>query len=393
MRKCRNEYCGAENPSSAAYCMKCGRLLVDEDDLTEEQKLHKELDDTIKENEMLKAALSEKLKGIPDEKLGDPMEDAVPKPEDGYQKSVGENEESDALSNEVLEKIDEDDHSIRNSTEEGQTGKKLSNKTLFIVALSLFILVGIVGGLVYYFEFYLPAKRDAEAPRYYVCSTSLKIRNSPFFDGESNIAGRVSYGAELIVYDSIPGDYYYCKFCPHDATGKVIKDQIIEGYVHYDYLLPKDDFFLINSILGNDDAKKMLAETRYKKALLHFFKDNDLIGGLTEEQVERFGLSKEMLRNANGRYQVFCRDPKAKSNNVYRSRKYRPDSKYPDAAIILDNIDNRDDRLLLYFVFDDDESSRLIFSSHIKNRGYMKDGTLKLCEYYDGYGIVVEFVE
>ena len=390
MRKCRNENCGAENPSSAAYCMKCGRLLVDEDDLTEEQKLHKELDDTKKENEMLKAALGEKLKGIPDVKSGDSIEDAGPKPEEGEVDTVGENGKDNIFSDELVKKIDDKEEVNSNDI---YSKKKLSNRTLLIVTLGLFLLAGIVGGLIYYFEIYLPAKRDAEAPRYYVCSTSLKIRNSPFFNGESNIAGRVSYGAELIVYDSIIGDYYYCKFCPHDATGKVIKDQIIEGYVHYDYLLPKDDFFLLNSILGNDDAKKMLAETRYKKALLHYFKDNDIIGGLTEEQVERFGLSIEMLRNAKGRYQVFCRDPKAKSNNVYRSRKYRPDSKYPDAAIILENIDNRDDRLLLYFVFDDDESSRLIFSSHIKNRGYMKDGTLKLCEYYDGYGIVVEFVE
>lgn len=399
MRVCTK--CGTENPSSAIHCMKCGNLLVEEEMLTEEQKLQKKLQEAEKENELLKAALEAKLKGegsidgdgfdtdsISDNVLVEEAEDDFPVEGSGY--AVDEAESNSTNISEVVRTSEEG-----NSRQEIDTEKSPSNKSLLIFAIGLLVLAGVVGGGIYRSEVYLPAKRDAEAPRYYVCPSTLKIRRTPFFDGDANVVGRVSYGTELIVYDSIPGEYFKCKFCPRKANGKVIKDQVIEGYVHYKYLLPKDDFFLLNSIFGNDDAKKMLSETRYKKALLEIYKRNNYIGNLTKEQVDRYGLSTDLLRDAKGRYQVFCRNVKASSNNVYRSRKYQKDSKYLDAAIILDNLDDPDNRLLLYFAFSDDETPNLLVSTYINNKGYMKDGTLQLYgdRLHGGYWLSVKFVK
>ena len=393
MRVC--SVCGTENPSSALHCMKCGNLLVDEASLTEEQKLQKKLQEAEKENELLKAALEAKLKGslnVEEPVLDTTLDDNV---------EFGEEDEGCCGEEFGSEEVIVDDStnlgetvSVDSSTEEVTPPKSgPSNKSLLILAIGLLLLAGIVGGLIYRSEVYLPDKRDAEAPRYYVYSTSLKIRNNPLFDGDANIIGRVSYGTELIVYDSSPGEYFRCKFCPYDANGKAIKSQAIEGFVHYKYLLPKDDFYLLNSIFGNDDAKKMLSETRYKRALLEIYKRNNYIGNLTKEDVERYGLSPSLLYNAEGRYQIFCRGEKSTSNNVYRSRKYRKDSKYLDAAIMLDNLNDPSDRLFLYFAFNDDESFNLLSSVHTSRKGYMQDGTLRLYEDNGSYRVAVNFVE
>lgn len=395
MRVCSE--CGTENPSSALHCMNCGNLLVDEASLTEEQKLQKKLQEAEKENELLKAALEAKLKGSLN------VEESVLDTASVDNDEFGEENEG-RCGEEFGSEVDTEDDStnlgetvvvdkISGTEEEAPSKSGPSNKSLLILAIGLLLLAGIVGGLIYRSEVYLPAKRDAEAPRYYVYSTSLKIRNDPFFDGDANIIGRVSYGTELIVYDSSPGEYFRCKFCPHDANGKAIKSQAIEGFVHYKYLLPKDDFYLLNSIFGNDDAKKMLSETRYKRALLEIYKRNNYIGDLSEEDVDRYGLSPSLLYNAKGRYQIFCRGEKSTSNNVYRSRKYRKYSKYLDAAIMLDNLDDSNDRLFLYFAFNDDESFNLLSSVHTSRKGYMQDGTLRLYENNGYYSVAVNFVE
>lgn len=386
--------CGNENPSSAIHCMKCGSLLVEEEALSEEQKLQKRLQDAEKENELLKAALEAKLKGAVESEA---MADNTNQKDETHLENTSDKENDDALNENKIVEPDQELSKYDSDSKQPDTtsnSKSFSNKTLLILSIVLLVIAGVVGGIMYRNNVYLPNKRDAEAPRYYVISSSLKIRNSAFFEGKANIAGEVSYGTELIIYDSVPGEYFYCKFAPHDAKGNIIKDKVIEGYVHYNYILPKTDFLLMNSMFGNDDAKDMLMETRYKKALLEIYKRNNFIGGLTEEQANRYGVSSDIIRNAKGRYQIFCRNKKAESNNVYRTRKYRKDSKYMDVAIILDNLDNTSDRLLLYFVFDDDETPHLLVSSYINNKGYMKDGTLKLYEnYYGNYSLSVEFTE
>lgn len=58
MKVCKK--CKTENPSSATYCMKCGDLLVEEEQLTEEERLRKLLRESEAEKELLRAALKAK---------------------------------------------------------------------------------------------------------------------------------------------------------------------------------------------------------------------------------------------------------------------------------------------------------------------------------------------
>ena len=261
---------------------------------------------------------------------------------------------------------------------------------IIILIIGLLFVAGSVGFWFYHTNVYLPEKRDAEAPRYYVMAQNINMRSSPEFEADYNKIGTFPYGTEIIVYDSVKTGlkpYLYGKYAPRDAKGKVIKEKVVEGYLAYDYMATKADFFMLNSIFGNDDARKMLSESRYKKALLDYFKKNHYKGNISRDKMIEYGINP----NATQSWQVFCRHEKATSNNVYRSRKYKKDSKYPDLAVIIKNI-NGYERRLLYFVFDDDETFRLLLQQPAPYSGYMKDRTLKLKNADNGgYYVEVEY--
>lgn len=273
-----------------------------------------------------------------------------------------------------------------------ENSPKKSSLGLILLIAGLLLVAGGVGFWFYRVNVYLPAKRDAEAPRYYVMAQNLNMRSTPEFEAEYNKIGSFPYGTEILVYDSVKSGikpYIYGKYAPSDARGKVMKDKCIEGYMSYNFMLSKADFFLLNSIFGNEDARKMLAEGRYKRALLRYFKDNHLRGDISGEKIVEYGIDNSLATAE--RWQVFCRYEKAKSNTVYRSRKYRKDSKYTDLAVIIKNIDSGE-RKLLYFVFKDDESFRLLSEQYAPRNGYMKDRTLKLKWYDNGtYYVEVDY--
>ena len=137
---------------------------------------------------------------------------------------------------------------------------------IIILIIGLLFVAGSVGFWFYHTNVYLPEKRDAEAPRYYVMAQNINMRSSPEFEADYNKIGSFPYGTEIIVYDSVKTGlkpYLYGKYAPRDAKGKVIKEKVVEGYLAYDYMATKADFFMLNSIFGNDDARKMLSESRY----------------------------------------------------------------------------------------------------------------------------------
>lgn len=273
-----------------------------------------------------------------------------------------------------------------------EKSSKKSSLGLILLIVGLLLVAGGVGFWFYRVNVYLPAKRDAEAPRYYVMAQNLNMRSTREFEAEYNKIGSFPYGTEILVYDSVKSGikpYVYGKYAPVDARGKVMKDKCIEGYLSYNFMLNKADFFLLNSIFGNEDARKMLAEARYKRALLRYFKDNHMRGDISGEKIAEYGIDNSLATAE--RWQVFCRYEKAKSNTVYRSRKYRKDSKFTDLAVIIKNIDSGE-RKLLYFVFEDDESFRLLSEQYAPRNGYMKDRTLKLKQYNDGtYYVEVDY--
>ena len=266
-----------------------------------------------------------------------------------------------------------------------------SNNHRIMWLIIVLLLLGVAGGgLFYYTNIYLPQKRDAEAPRYYTFANSVRMRSSADFDVEYNKLESFGYGTEVIVYDSMPGNYFYGKVAPKDARGKVIKDRVVEGYIAYQYLLPEEDFFRLNGVFGNEEAKEMLNESRYRRALLNYLKSHNYCGKITAEQIAEHSLNSNL--NSAEQWQVFCKDKASKSNTVYRSRKYNRHSKYPDLAVIIKNV-RSGERRLLYFIFDDEtETPELMGEQAAPAQGYMVDGTLTLDDWgHDGVDVYVRY--
>lgn len=277
------------------------------------------------------------------------------------------------------------------SNQANESSVEESNNHRITWLIIILLLIGVAGGgLFYYANIYLPQKRDAEAPRYYTFANSVRMRSSADFDVEYNKLESFGYGTEVIVYDSVPGNYFYGKVAPKDARGKVIKDRVVEGYMAYQYLLPKEDFFRLNGVFGNEEAKEMLSESRYRRALLNYLKSHNYCGKITAEEIAEHNLNPNL--NSTEQWQVFCKDKASKSNTVYRSRKYSRHSKYPDLAVIIKNV-RSSERRLLYFVFDDEtETPELMGEQAAPAQGYMVDGTLTLQDWgHDGVDVYVRY--
>jgi hypothetical protein len=150
-----------------------------------------------------------------------------------------------------------------------------------------------------------------------------------------------------------------------------------EGYVAKDYLMSGEDFALLESILGDENAvdligrgsgKKGCGEARYKRALLNYYKKNG-------------------LNNPNGYpedwWVVYCRYPEAMTNNVYHGNASEGEV---DFAVIIENI-YTGKRRLLSFCFDSNENVSFMNVRDALDAGYLQKvdriGDYSVQVYYD----------
>ena len=223
--------------------------------------------------------------------------------------------------------------------------KRSSAALISIIVVAALGLLG-AGGYFYYDKVYLPKKIDAEAPRYYTYAPSVVMRTTPAAGADYNKLGSLPYGTELITY-SAGSEWCNVKV---NSVGNPLNGQV--GYVAAPYVLGQSDFFLLNSIFGDNDSKVIIKTAKCRKALLDYYKNSGYIGKLAQDEANALGLPSPTSDN---QWQVFCKQESSKKNNVYYARLYDRSSKFTDFAVIIKNI-NSGDRKLLYFAFDDDES-------------------------------------
>lgn len=230
------------------------------------------------------------------------------------------------------------------------------------IIIGIIALVAIVGGYFYYNNVYLPEKMDAEAPRSYTFVSSLVMRSSKMSGADYNKLASLPYGTELITYkkDSEWADV--------KLKGKGSEEDI-KGYVSSAYLLSKSDFFLLNSIFGNSDAKEVINTSKCRLALLNYFKDKNYIGKIDEEMRKDAGIS--IVPNSSNQWQVFTKQKDVKPNAVYFKKLINPSSKFTDFAVIITNLKS-DEQKLLYFYFDDDETPHLATEFPAPYSGYIR---------------------
>lgn len=140
---------------------------------------------------------------------------------------------------------------------------------------------------------YMPAKIDRESPRYYPFAERTFLRSSQVAGIDANKLGTLQYGSELIVYN-YSSDWAYVK----SSSGK-------KGYVSSDFLMEKKDFYILNSIWGDSDSRAVISTSKCRRALLHFYKNNGLIGIMNPDVWDE-AFPGDNLNDYDSGWQVFC---------------------------------------------------------------------------------------
>jgi hypothetical protein len=226
------------------------------------------------------------------------------------------------------------------------------------------LILGVIGGLVVilvlgYFFWGKDYLRDKNAPRLYSFASSLGLRSTPAAGGNYNMIGNIPYGSEILVYET-GTEWIKCK-----VDGK-------EGYASPKFMLNKLDFQELNAILADEDTRTTVKLTRYKKALLSYFRDNKLIGKMDERiQTELYGAA-----STKQVWQLFAKAATSITNTVYFSPKSNQNSKYKDFACIIKNIATGE-RKIIMFSFDENENPKFEGEAPAPN-----DGDISTIEYY-----------
>lgn len=334
-KNCINSQCGKEIPSSATFCLFCGTQQVENENLSDEEKLRKEKSEMQETIQLLKKALA----------------------------NAQQNKDTSSENLQAIEKMQKQLTDLQSKYKENpeqlsQIDSKHFPTNIFIVSLTLLLLIG---SLVGYFAFYKPYKIDRDAPRYYSFANNTFLRSSQEAGVDYNKLGTVPYGSELITYN-YGSEWSEVKW-KNSQTGKSIK-----GYVASDFILPSDEFKILNSIWGDNDSKEIIITSKCRIALLNYFKE----------------------KGYSGSWKVFSKSKNTKPNTTYYKRVSNRNSKFTDFAVIIQNVSSGDRKCLL-FSFDDDETPHLVYEEDAPQLGNIADISLINDFYNNGY--YIEYIQ
>jgi hypothetical protein len=239
-----------------------------------------------------------------------------------------------------------EESSTKNEKNNNQKNEPILNEVSPKSTNSLLI-VGVVSSLliisVFFYIFWIkPYLRDKNAQRLYSYVGSLVFRSSPVAGVENNSIDNIGYGSELIVYTNT-GDWVNCKF------------NDVEGYASNKYLLSKQDFYLLNSIFGDQTSREVIGTAKCRKALLDYYKSTNIIGIIDDRiQTEVYGA----IQNKD-KWVIYTKPKDIKPNSVIFPRAINKTSKYTDFGCIIKNVDTGK-RKFLFFTFNEFEEPTLV---------------------------------
>jgi len=251
---------------------------------------------------------------------------------------------------------------IQNTYIPAQEEGEIKSKVPVLVGV-LLIVCTLIAGYFFWGKDYL---RDKNAKRMYSFANSLALRSSPAGGGDYNMVGNIPYGSEVLVYDN-GVDWVNCK-----VNGQ-------EGFASIKYMLDNVDFQELNAILADVDTQTAVSQTRFKKALLNYYREHNLIGKMDETiQQELYGSisTKEV-------WQLFANAQINQPNTVYFSQKSKQYSKFNDFACIIKNL-NTLQRKILIFSFDENENPKFEGESEAPFEGNISKIVYE--NYSDDYG-------
>lgn len=182
------------------------------------------------------------------------------------------------------------------------------------------------------------------------CAELLNLRESQDTISPDNIIGNIFY-ADSVEVVSINNGVAYCK----------VGD--LKGYLSANYLLTKEDFYLLDGIFANKTARLLVKVTREKKALLSYYKSNGLMSKLRDEYGS--GMAESNI------WQLFAAPSTKYYNTVMYVNGLNNTSLLPGFACIITNTSTNERRFLL-FSFNINEDPQLLYEESAPQRGNIK---------------------
>lgn len=217
-----------------------------------------------------------------------------------------------------------------------------TKRRLSKLIILLFILLIAIGCFIFFYNV-------NSSPYYTIANTTNLYSKTEKVDAD--IIAQIPYGSKLIVKKK-------------DSDWSDIEYNNKKGYIISSDILSSKDFNLLNSIFGNEESYKCISLTRYRLALLDYYKKNGLYG-------KPESLSSQTKNKDIYGWQVYTNNLDMKPNNVFFPALYNPNSKFSDFAVILKN-NNTSERRLIYYSFSDDETPVFRYEEPAPETGYIK---------------------
>lgn len=212
--------------------------------------------------------------------------------------------------------------------------EKKSDKRLYVAASSFFL----IAGALFYLFWLKPYLRDKNAPRMFSYVNSLVFRSTPMSGVDYNTLDNIKFGSELIVYSNT-GEWVNCKY-----NG-------VEGYASNKFVLNKEEFFIMNSIFGDQNSREIIETAKCRKAVLDYFKSRNIIGNLNQEiQKEIWGTPKNY-----DQWVIYSKPKNVKPNTVVYPRVISKTSKFTDFGFIITNLATGKRKFILYTFSENEE--------------------------------------
>jgi hypothetical protein len=344
--------CETENPSAFKFCGKCGFQLVEEEQLSEADKLRKQLAEQKKQNELL-----ERNKELEKERLEKELQETKKRQE----KAVRQPEIQ----------------TVQSVSKPSVPSKPRSKSKITLTIVLALIALLVFGGFLFV-AVIQPALIDKNAARYYTFVNSTILRSSKEAGGDYNKICSVPYGGELITYEYTANDWSSVKY-----DGK-------KGFISSAFVIDRKDFTILNSIFGDTESKDCIPTAKCRIALLNYFKEKGYIGNVSPAVLSE--VLPTFITNNGNQWQVLCKDVKIKPNNIFYQKLYNKNSKFTDFAVIIKNI-NTGERRLLIFYFDDDETPHQYYEEPVYSQGYIKNIATKYDIGTGGFVVVTQYTE
>ena len=205
--------------------------------------------------------------------------------------------------------------------------KEIKQKAWFVSGLLfgiipfLFIVYLLLGPLV------KVIKKDFSSETMMTISENLNIRSDK--NKNSYVIGSYPFGTKVEVYDVFENNWAEVS----------IGDK--KGYMSFEYLVLPETFYIIEGMFGNENAKKLIASTKYRIAISNYLKANNYTSKIPKNEREKL-YGKDAEKEV---WQIFA-EPSKSEFNSFCYGDYNGD-KDRDAAFILTNIKTGKRKLII----------------------------------------------